>query len=289
MIPSAFEYYAAKSVDEALQLLSQHGDDAKILAGGHSLLPAMKLRLAAPAVLIDINPITELRGISVSGDTVRIGAMTTYHALATSEELKSACAVLSECVDLIGDAQVRNRGTIGGALAHADPAADMTAVVLALGGTLTAQGTSGTREIEIDDFFTDMLTTALDPNEILTTINVPKIGSGEGAAYAKMVQPASGYAIVGVAARVKLGSNGSIESARVAVTGAGPVAVRQQAVETALAGSATDDAAITAACEQAGEDMDYLGDIHASEEYRRAMVKVYTRRAVMQAIAAAKA
>lgn len=287
MIPSAFEYYAASSVDEALRLLQEHGDEAKILAGGHSLLPAMKLRLASPGVLIDINPIESLRGISVNGG-VTIGAMTTYRALQTSEELKAACPVLAECVEQIGDTQVRNRGTIGGALAHADPAADMTAVILALGATLTAQGPGGTREISADDFFTDMLTTALEPNELLTTISVPALGQGEGASYAKMVQPASGYAIVGAAAYVKLAADGSVAAARVAVTGAGPKAVRQEAVEAALVGTAADEASVKAAADKAGEDMDFLGDIHASEDYRRAMVKVYVRRAISGAIAQAK-
>lgn len=287
MIPSAFEYHAATSVAEALQLLAQHGDEAKILAGGHSLLPAMKLRLASPGVLIDINPIKELRGITVDS-AVHVGAMTTYQALLTSEELKSACPVLAACVAQIGDPQVRNRGTIGGALVHADPAADMTAVILALGGTLTAEGPNGSREIDVDDFFVDMLTTALEPDELLTKVTVPKFAKGQGAAYAKMVQPASGYAIVGVAASVTIGSDGTIESARVAVTGAGPKAVRQEAVEQALTGSATDEAAIKTACAQAGEDMDLLGDIHASDEYRKAMVKVYCRRAVAEAVAAAK-
>ncbi len=283
MIPSAFEYYTATSVDEALKLLAEHGDEAKILAGGHSLLPAMKLRLAAPSVIIDINPIEELRGIHMNGG-LKIGAMTTYYTLMTSDDVKSSCPILAECVENIGDPQVRNRGTIGGALAHADPAADMPAVILALGATMTAQGANGSREISADDFFTDMLTTSLEPDELLTSISVPALGKGEGASYAKMVQPASGYAIVGAAAYVKLGSDGKIESARIAVTGAGPKAVRQEAVEAALAGSATDAEAVKAACDHAGEDMDFLGDIHASEDYRKAMVKVYCRRAVAKAI-----
>jgi aerobic carbon-monoxide dehydrogenase medium subunit len=288
MIPSAFDYYAANSVDEALKLLAEHGDEAKILAGGHSLLPAMKLRLAAPTVLIDINPIKELSGINVSGGQVRIGALTTYITLYKSEELKSACPVLGQCVAQIGDPQVRNRGTIGGALVHADPAADMPAVVLALGGSLSVQGPNGTREIDVDDFFVDMLTTALEPDELLTTISIPAVAKGSGAAYAKMVQPASGYAIVGAAAYVTLASDGTISSARVAVTGAGPKPTRQTALESALAGGASDEAAVKAASEHAGEDMDFLGDIHASEDYRRAMVKVYCRRALLDAIAAAK-
>jgi len=286
MIPSAFEYYAANSVDEALKLLAEHGDEAKILAGGHSLLPAMKLRLAAPTVLIDINPIAELRSINV-GDKVTIGAMTTYASLLNSAELKAALPVIAEAVDQIGDPQVRNRGTIGGALAHADPAADLPAVILALGGTLTAQGPEGTREISIDDFFVDMLTTSLEPNELLTTITLPKMGAGEGASYVKMVQPASGYAIVGAAAWVKLNGDGTVAAARVAITGAGPKPTRLEEVENALVGGASSEEAVTAASEAVSDELELLGDIHASEDYRRAMVKVYTRRAILKAIKAA--
>lgn len=286
MIPSAFEYFAANSVDEALKLLAEHGDEAKILAGGHSLLPAMKLRLAAPTVLIDINPIAELRSISV-GDRVTIGAMTTYASLLNSAELKAAVPVIAEAVDQIGDPQVRNRGTIGGALAHADPAADLPAVILALGGTLTAQGPEGTREIAIDDFFVDMLTTSLEPNELLTAISLPKTGAGEGASYVKMVQPASGYAIVGASAWVKLNGDGTIAAARVAITGAGPKPTRLEEVENALVGGASSQEAVTAAAEAVGDELELLGDIHASEDYRRAMVKVYARRAILKAIEAA--
>jgi carbon-monoxide dehydrogenase medium subunit len=286
MIPSAFEYFAANSVDEALKLLAEHGDEAKILAGGHSLLPAMKLRLAAPTVLIDINPIAELRSISV-GEGVTIGAMTTYASLLDSAELKAALPVIGEAVDQIGDPQVRNRGTIGGALAHADPAADLPAVILALGGTLTAQGPEGTREIAIDDFFVDMLTTSLEPNELLTSISLPKTGAGEGASYVKMVQPASGYAIVGASAWVKLNGDGTVAAARVAITGAGPKPTRLEEVENALVGGASGQDAVTAAAEAISDDLELLGDIHASEDYRRAMVKVYVRRAILKAIEAA--
>ena len=286
MFPTDFKYYAAKSVDEAISLLQEHGDDAKLLAGGHSLLPVMKLRLYQPAVLIDINKIDGLRGVSVNGN-VKIGAMTTYHALESSEELQTACPVLCEVAGLIGDAQVRNRGTIGGSLAHADPAADLPAVMLALDGTVTLQGPEGIREVSSDDLFVDMLTTSLEPNELITEVTVPKLGKGEGAAYTKLRQPASRYAIVGAAAYVKLGADGKIESARVAITGAGPKATRQSAAEAALVGAA-DDAAIAAACDKAGEDMDFLGDIHASEDYRRAMVKVYAKRAVAEAMAKAQ-
>jgi carbon-monoxide dehydrogenase medium subunit len=286
MIPASFDYFAPKSVAEAVSLLQQHGDDAKILAGGHSLLPAMKLRLAQPTTLIDISKIAELKGISNNGG-LSIGAGTTYHSIATSEDVLKHCAILADAAKQIGDIQVRNRGTIGGALAHADPAADLPAVLLALGGTLSVQGPGGSRDIGADDLFISIFTTALEPNEIVTKVNVPALGAGEGAAYAKLRHPASRYAIVGVAAYVKL-EGGKVSAARVAVTGAGPVAVRQSASESALVGSSGDAAAIDAAAAAAGEDMEYLGDIHASAEYRKAMVKVYTKRALTEAIARAQ-
>ncbi|MEO7910934.1 MAG: xanthine dehydrogenase family protein subunit M [Roseiflexaceae bacterium] len=287
MFPTEFQYFAPTSVAEAISLLQQHGDEAKILAGGHSLLPAMKLRLAQPGVLIDIGKIAELKGVTVNGG-VSIGALTTYRMLEESAELRAACPVLLDTVAAIGDAQVRNRGTIGGSISHSDPAADLPAVILALGATISAQGPNGTRDISADDMFVEMLTTALEPTEVLTKISVPTMGKGEGAAYTKLVQPASRYAIVGVAAYVKLGADGNVATARIAVTGAGPMATRQNAAEAALVGSSGDAAAIAAASAASGDDMDYLGDIHASEEYRRAMVKVYTRRALTKALERAR-
>ncbi len=282
MIPSKFEYFAPTSLDEAISLLQQYGDEAKLLAGGHSLLPAMKLRLASPGVLIDIRKISDLRGISVNGG-ISLGALTTHHMIETSAELKAACAILPECAALIGDIQVRNVGTIGGSLAHADPAADMPAPILALGAQIHTQGPGGTRSIAADDFFTDMLTTALEEGEIITRIDVPRLGAGEGAAYVKFPHPASRYAIVGVAAYVKI-DGGKVAATRIAVTGAGPKVTRQTAAETALLGSDGGAEAIARAAEDAGAEMDVLGDIHASEDYRRAMIKVYTRRALTKAV-----
>ncbi|MFN7471365.1 MAG: FAD binding domain-containing protein [Roseiflexaceae bacterium] len=288
MIPAAFEYVKASSVAQAIALLNQHGDEAKVIAGGHSLLPAMKLRLSQPAVLIDIAGVAELKGIKTAGSTLTIGAGETYHAIATSATVISACPVLASCTGQIGDIQVRNAGTIGGALAHADPAADLTAVFLALGGTVTVQSAGGTRSIAADDLFVSMLMTALDSGELITAVSVPVMSKGQGAAYAKLKHPASRYAIVGVAAAVTI-SNGVVSACRVAVTGAGPQAVRQPSVEKALIGTSGDAAAIKAACASAGADMEYLGDIHASEDYRRAMVKVYAARALTDAVAAARA
>jgi carbon-monoxide dehydrogenase medium subunit len=286
MIPAGFEYFAPKSVAEAVALLEQHGDDAKLLGGGHSLLPALKLRLAQTGVLIDITSIAELKGIRENGG-LEIGAGATYHAIATSDLVRTHCAVLAECAGQIGDIQVRNRGTIGGSLAHADPAADLTAVALALGMTLSVQGPTGSQTINADDLFVGMLTTALQPSDVIVSVHAPKLGTGEGAAYAKLRHPASRYAIVGVAAYVKL-DGGSVSVCRVAVTGAGPMAVRDATVETAMVGSDGSDAAVASAASAAGEDMDYLGDIHASDEYRKAMVKVYTKRALTAALAQAR-
>jgi carbon-monoxide dehydrogenase medium subunit len=243
MIPAAFEYVKASSVAQAIALLNQHGDEAKVIAGGHSLLPAMKLRLSQPAVLIDIAHVAELKGIKTAGSTLTVGAGETYHAIATSATVISACPVLAACTGQIGDIQVRNAGTIGGALAHADPAADLTAVFLAIGGTVTVQSASGTRSIAADDLFVSMLMTALDSGELITAVNVPVMSKGQGAAYAKLKHPASRYAIVGVAAAVTI-SNGVVSACRVAVTGAGPQAVRQPSVEKALIGTSGDAAAI---------------------------------------------
>lgn len=287
MIPTAFDYFAPTSVDEAIKLLQEHGDEAKLLGGGHSLLPAMKLRLTSVGKLIDITRIDELKGIDASSDRLVVKGGTTYHAIATSQDVLSNCAVLAECVAQLGDTQVRNRGTLGGAIAHADPAADMPAVVLALNASITAKGPNGERSIAADDIFVSMLATSLEPDEVLTSISFPKLGAGEGAAYTKMRQPASRYAIVGVAAYVKL-DGGNVSEARVGVTGAGAVAVRQPEVEQAIIGTDGSDAAIAAAAEKAGEGIDYLGDIHASNEYRQAMVKVYTKRALTEAIKRAR-
>lgn len=287
MIPAAFQYVKANSVSEALMLMQEHGEEAKLLAGGHSLIPAMKLRLSQPGVLIDISGVAELKGIASNGTTLSIGAGETYHAIATSATAQQACNVITACVAQIGDIQVRNAGTLGGALAHSDPAADVTAVVLALGGSVTAQSANGARQIAADDLFVAMLTTALDEGEIITRVDLPVLQAGQGAAYAKLKHPASRYAIVGVAAMVTM-SGGKISAARVAVTGAGPQATRQTACEQALVGSDGGEAAVKAAAALAGIDMDYLGDIHASEEYRQAMVKVYAARAINAAIAQAR-
>ncbi len=286
MIPSAFEYHSPTSVAEAISLLGQYGDEAKLLAGGHSLLPAMKLRLASPGVLIDITKIAELRGVVINGN-INIGSLTTWATIEHHAGLKAALPVLPEAMGVIGDIQVRNRGTLGGSLAHADPAADAPALVLALDASIRVHGPAGERTIASTDFFTDMLSTSLDPNEIITAVIFKPMGAGEGAAYSKFAHPASGYAIVGAAAYVKL-EGGTVSACRLAITGAGPKAERQNAAEQALIGSDGGEAAIAAASAHAGEGMDVLGDIHASESYRSAMIKVYAKRALTEAVARAR-
>lgn len=281
MYPGEFDYAAPTTLQEALSLLQQH-PDAKVLAGGHSLIPAMRLRLTTPTMLVDIGKIAELKGIEVNG-SVRIGAYTTYRELETSQELAQRVAVLSECASNVGDPAVRNRGTLGGSLAHADPSADMPAVILALGAEIKAVGPHGERTIAADDFFVDMLQSALEPDELLTEITIPPMPARMGTAYEKFKHPASGYAVVGVAAMVHRGDDGSVSDCRIAVTGAGPKAQRARAAEDALRNGA--DAA--AASQQAADGLDFMGDNFASEAYRMQLVRVLTKKALQKALARA--
>lgn len=288
MYPVEFDYQAPATVAEAVSLLQQH-EDAKILAGGHSLLPMLKLRLAQPSLLVDIGRIPGLTGITQEGDVLRLGAMTTQVAIQDSDLVARLCPLLAETAGHVGDPQVRNRGTIGGTLVHGDPAADQTAAFLALGGSVTVVGPNGERSIAADDLFLDMLTTAVEPDEVLTSVQVPVLPARTGTAYEKFANAASGYAIAGVAAVVTLGAGGECSSARVAVTGAGSRATRAVAVENALVGKRLDDAAIAAAAEHAAEGLSLIADLHASEEYRAHLARVLTRRAVARAAARAAA
>jgi carbon-monoxide dehydrogenase medium subunit len=284
MYPVSFDYQTPSSVEEAIQLLSSHDGDAKILAGGHSLLPMLKLRLAQPPLLVDISRIPGLTVIAESDGGVRIGAMTTETAIQDSEIVKRHAPLLSETAAHIGDQQVRNRGTIGGTLAHCDPAADMTAAVLASGGVVSVMGPNGEREIGADDLFVDMMTTTIDPNEVLTSVWVPSIGPRTGWAYEKFANPASGYAIVGVAALITLASDGSVGTARIAITGAGSKATRATGVESALQGHHPDDATIDAAAKHAVEGLTLIGDLHADETYRAHLATVMSQRALRRAV-----
>lgn len=278
MYPNDFDYAAPATLQEALELLSRN-TEAKVLAGGHSLLPMMKIRLASPGMLVDLRKITELKGIQVDGE-IRIGAMTTYAELERSAELRQRLPVIAECVNVIGDPAVRNRGTIGGSLAHADPAADMPALMLALGAQMRVRGPNGERTIAADDFFVDMLQSALEPGEILTEIVVPAMQQRHGAAYEKFKHPASGYAVVGVAAMVHRADDGSLAACRIAVTGAGPKAQRARAAEDLLLnGASLEDAAAKAA-----DGLDFIGDSFASEAFRAHLTRVLTRRALKRAM-----
>lgn len=286
MFPNQFAYHRPGSVAEAVSLL-RGNPEAKVLAGGHSLLPAMKLRLAAPAALVDLSGVAELRGISVDGG-VTIGAMTTYAELRDSAELKSRLPILAEVANNVGDPQVQARGTLGGSLAHNDPAADFTAIVLALGGSVTVVGPNGSRQIAADDLFVDILTTALEPDEVLTEIRLPLASGRAGMAYEKHRHPASGYAVVGVAAMVGLGAGDAVETVRIAVTGATSKATRATAAEQALQGKPLTAESIAAAGAVAGQGLDLNGDHYASEEFRRHLVGVYARRALEKAAAQAR-
>jgi carbon-monoxide dehydrogenase medium subunit len=287
MIPSNFEYFAPATIEEALQLLDQHGDDCKILSGGHSLLPVLKLRLAAPSVIIDIGRIPELNAIRVENGVMSIGANATHAAIAASAELQKHCPLLSDTAAQIGDQQVRNRGTIGGSLTHADPAADWPAAILALNAEIVIRGSAGERVIKAADFFVEMMTTAVAANEIVTEIRVPVPAQPQAAAYLKVAQSASGFALVGVAAQLKL-NNGQCEEVSIGVTGLAPKAYRAAAVEAALLGKPLDEAAIKSAVAQADADAsDALGDIHASEDYRRHLTRVYAGRALQAALSRA--
>ncbi len=284
MHPAPFTYHRATSVAEALDLLRQYPDDGKLLAGGQSLLPVMKLRLAQPAHLIDISRLPDLRGVRRDGDTIVIGALTTHRELERDETLRDACPMLAESANIVGDQQVRNRGTLGGVLAHADPAADYPASIVALDAEIVARGPDGERTIAAADFFLGFLTTALQPEEIITEVRVPVQTGRTGMSYQKLANQASGYAVVGIAAIVSLSADGTIDEARIGITGAGDHAVRASAVEAALRGKQPDEATIKDAAESATEGIDLLDDVTAPLAYRDRVTRNLTRRALMVAI-----
>jgi aerobic carbon-monoxide dehydrogenase medium subunit len=288
MIPESFEYHAPKTLAEASQLVAQLGAEGKILAGGHSLVPMMRLRLAAPKHLIDIGRLAELRSIAEQDNQVTIGALTTHFQIESSELLKQKCPLLPETARVVGDVQVRNRGTIGGSLAHADPAADWPAAILALGADLQAHSVAGERRIPAGEFFIELLTTALKPDEILTEIRVPALPARAGDAYAKFPQPASGFAVVGVAARIVLDEQGRVQQLGVGITGVGPKAYRATAVEEALRGKSPTAKNLSEAAAHAAEGVEVNADLFASAEYRAHLATVYTRRALEQASARAQ-
>jgi aerobic carbon-monoxide dehydrogenase medium subunit len=283
MPATAFEYHAPSTIQEAISLLSQYGGEAKILAGGHSLLPIMNLRLAQPKALIDIGKIPALSGIHEENGTIVIGAMTTHYMIESSELLKDKVPILPETATVIGDVQVRNRGTIGGSIAHADPAGDFPAVAVALDMLLKAVGPQGERTLKAREFFVDILTTALQPDEILTEIRVPAFAPHTGSAYAKMANPASGYAIVGAAAVVTVDGNGVCQKASVGLNGIAGKPVAAEGVEQALVGKPLNDQNIQEASAKAADGLEPLGDIFASATYRAHLARVYTKRALAKA------
>ena len=287
MIPAQFDYQAPNTIDEALSLLAANPDDAKLLAGGHSLIPAMKLRLAQPGILIDIGRIKNLAYIREEGDQIAIGAMTTHYEIESSALLQQICPLLPECASHIGDVQVRNKGTLGGSAAHSDPAGDWPAAIIALNATMVAVGADGERTIAADDFFVELLTTALAQGEILREIRIPKPAGRFGHAYKKVRHPASGFAVVGVAVALRLGADNSCESASVGVTGVASKAYRAAAVEAALKGKQLDDQTIAEAAAHATSGVDANSDLYASEDYRRHLAQVSTRRAIQDAWARA--
>lgn len=276
MIPSTFEYKKASSVAEAISLLTQ---DAKLLAGGHSLIPAMKLRLNQPATLVDISDIDAIKGITDGGDHVLIGAAATHADIAHSALVKEACSMIADGAEQIGDIQVRNKGTIGGSLAHADPAADWPALVIAADAIIVIQGTES-REVAAADFFTGFYETALAENEIITGIKIPKLKSGSTSTYVKFSQPASRFAIVGCAVVKNMDESGEVGNIKVAITGVSEKAYRDHAVEDELMGQPLNEDIINAAAAKAASRVDVMSDHYASEEYRKHLATVYVKKAL---------
>ena len=281
MIPSKFDYVRPVSLDEAVHVLGNAGDDAKVIAGGQSLLPLLRLRLANPEVLVDVGGLDELRGVRDEGDSLLIGARTTHYQLIHDPLIAEHCGLLATAASTVADPAVRHRGTLGGSLAHGDPAGDLPAVALALDATLTARGPEGEREIPAADFFVDYLTTSLRSAEILTGIRVPKM-PGWGYHYEKFHRTAQAWAIVGVAALTRR-SNGQVAEARIGLTNMGPVPVRATAAETAVAGTEASRNALQAAASRADEGTEPSGDLHGSPGYRRHLARVLTGRALAAA------
>jgi aerobic carbon-monoxide dehydrogenase medium subunit len=278
MIPPAFDYTAPESLEEAVAALRDGGEDAKLLAGGHSLLPLMKLRLAAPTLLVDLRKVPGLRGVQRENGSWRIGAMTRHAELQDEHQL----GTIASAARHIADQQVRNRGTIGGSLAHGDPAADLPAVLLALEGTVSVTGASGAREIAASDLFRDYMTTSLQPDEVLTEIRVPAL-DGWSHGYQKFNRRSEDWAMVGLCALVRRGADGRCEEARIGLTNMGAVPLRATAAEQALAGQPLDASTIAAAAEHAADGTDPPGDLNASPEYKRHLARVLCRRALEQA------
>ena len=286
MHPASFGYHAPRSLEEAFGLLRQHGEDAKLLAGGHSLLPAMKLRLTQPEVLIDLSRIPGLCGIRQDGNALVIGALTTHTEVATSESVRSLLPGLADTASVIGDLQVRNRGTMGGSVAHADPGADLPVTLTALKASFVLTSAGGERAVAADDFFVDFFTTALEPDEILTSIRIPLPSTPARTSYAKLPHPASGYVVVSAAAALTV-DGGACTGARVVLGGVGGAPHRATGTEAALEGQALTPETMAAAAQRAAEGIDPHADSYADEDYKRHMAVVYAGRAIEAAAARA--
>jgi carbon-monoxide dehydrogenase medium subunit len=279
MIPAKFDYVRPSSVGDAVRALNEGGDDAKVIAGGQSLLPLLRLRLAYPELLVDVGGLDGLRGVRDEGDSLLIGALTTHDEVMGDPLVATHCGLLAEAAGTVADPAVRHRGTLGGSLAHADPAADLPAVVLALGATMIAQGPGGERAIGADEFFDDYLTTTLADGEILTGVRVPKLGPGWGYRYEKFHRTAQAWAIVGVAALARR-SNGQVAEARIGMANMGSTPVRARAAEAAAAGADASRDALRSAAQRADEGTHPPADLHGAADYRRHLARVLTARAL---------
>jgi carbon-monoxide dehydrogenase medium subunit len=284
MIPNAFDYVRPTSVDDAVAALTDGGDEAKIITGGQSLLPLLRIRLANPSVLVDCGRIETMRGVSDEGDSLLIGAATTHHDVMHSPLVKEHAGLLAAATATVADPQIRHRGTFGGSLAHADPAGDLPAVALALDCVMIAVGPNGRREIPAGEFFVDYFTPALEWDEVLVSVRVPKLSpaDGWGFHYEKFHRTAQSWAMVGVAAAVRR-SNGSVAEARIGLTNMGPTPLRAAATEAALAGASASESAVAAAAQQAAEGTSPTSELHAQADYRAHLARVLTRRAVVAA------
>lgn len=288
MFPSHFDYHSPSTLDEALALIAEHGDDAKLLAGGHSLLPMMKMRFAAPPHLVDLNGIDELRGISLDGDTIVIGAMTTENDLIASDLLADKCPLLPEAARQIADPQVRNRGTIGGDICHGDPANDQPAVTMAADASYVLRGSGGDRTVHSSEFFLGAFYTALEPNEVMTQIRIPAANGASGSAYVKLKRKTGDWATAAAAVQLTL-SGGTCTSIRIALTNANQTAFRATDAEDMLTGKSIDEALINEAAEKVMAAADPVEDLRGSVEYKTHMTGEMTRRAIRQALAKAGA
>jgi carbon-monoxide dehydrogenase medium subunit len=288
MFPASFGYVAARSVEEALELMVKHGEDGKLLAGGHSLIPAMKLRLQSPRTLIDLGTVPGLRGVRQDGAELIIGALTVHADVASSELVRKHFPGLAEAASVIGDLQVRNRGTLGGSVAHADPAADLPVILTALNASFAVRSPTASRTIAVDDFFTDFYTTAMNGNEILTEIHVPIPPAGTGTAYAKLPHPASGYIVVSAGALITRQASGTCASARIAMGGLGSGPIRAVATEIELHGKSLTPQMIAAAAAKAAQETDPVEDSYADAAYKQHVATIYARKAIEKAAERAK-